>query len=257
MDRDDLSFLERIFSRPVDQIGQNVLIVNQSKSGNLNSNYQNIRVINDAQYGLSRSRNIAIKNSAGTLLWILDDDCVIKDNAISIITAAFNDFPYLLITFQTEVLETGKLYWDYPRASQRFDKRNILNTLSPEIVFSKELIDKDPVFDERFGLGAQFQEGENYIFLKNLENRFDKSGYFVNHTIVSHPATHSSMDVYSDRLIYARGALAQKDGKNIFLLARKYALFLIRKRFLKSGKSINKVIKMFESGAQDFIKTEI
>ncbi len=251
MDRSDLSFLEVIFSKPLVAITENILIVNQSKTKKLVSDQTNIRVINDTDYGLSRSRNLAIRESKGELLWLMDDDCIIRQDAISIIIEAFNNISSDLITFQTEVLESGKLYWEYPDNNQTFTQVNENQTLSPEIVFKRNPIKNKVRYDERFGLGAQFEDGENYLFLHQLGQK-NISRYFLNKVIVAHPKHNSSMEASSSRIIYARGAIAQYFKKNISFLSYKYAFFLLRKGLILDPRKPWIVKRTFEQGAADF-----
>ena len=39
-------------------------------------------VVNDKNYGLSRSRNIGIENSSSDFIWFLDDDVTLIENGI-------------------------------------------------------------------------------------------------------------------------------------------------------------------------------
>ncbi|WP_164549873.1 glycosyltransferase family 2 protein [Nonlabens ponticola] len=259
MDREDLSFLEVMFSKPLEQIHANILIVNQNQDSKLVSKNPNIKVINDVGRGLSRSRNMGIKNMTGKLGWILDDDCIILPDSIQSIVDAHNDIPSTIITFQTEVLETGDPYWNYPKQPTFFQHQDLKlmeKVLSPEITFKKELMTQEAVFDERFGLGAQFEDSENLVFLSSL-NKFDISGAFYPKMIVKHGQHNSSDEPAADRVIYARGALAAFLKRSVFFHAWKYAFFLLRKGLVKSPRELLRSKSLFQKGAESFQKSEL
>ena len=252
MDREDLSFLETIFSKPVGYITENVLVINQSKSKNLISGYKNIRVVNDTNYGLSRSRNLAVKESNCDLLWLLDDDCVIHEGATEIIVKAHSDHLAAIVTFQTTSPE-GKLVRSYETVSSSLSRKRVEKVLSPEITLKRStVLENDLVYDLRFGLGAQFQDSENYVFLlEALDKKLEV--LFIPETIVSHDALTSSDDFASNRIIYARGALAKKlKFKTAVFYQWKYALFLLRKGQIKNLNDFVKKYRLFGQGMQDY-----
>jgi len=74
MNRSDLSFLEAMFP-DMDLSSYSILIINQTKlNQDLVSTTEGIRVINSREFGLSKSRNLAIENAIGDILVVADDD---------------------------------------------------------------------------------------------------------------------------------------------------------------------------------------
>ena len=56
-----------------------ILIINQTTKDNLlESELTNVRVINSFEKGLSKSRNLAIRNAMGDICLIADDDITYK-----------------------------------------------------------------------------------------------------------------------------------------------------------------------------------
>jgi glycosyltransferase involved in cell wall biosynthesis len=254
MNRSDLSFLEIIFQQPLAAIEASILIVNQSKKTVLKSPYEHIRVFNSQDFGLSKSRNLAIKHAVKPLCWILDDDCMVMPDAIQHIINTHNNVAHSIITFQTEVIENGQPYWDYPLKEQTHHSSSLRSVLSPEIAFKRSLIGEKLRFDERFGLSAQFQDSENFVFLN--EGLFQGlAPYFVNKTIVKHKRLNSSEEATSDRLIYARGALAAYLKRNITFMKWKYGFFLFRKGLAGSFFELKYKMKIFQDGAEDYFKS--
>lgn len=253
MDRDDLTFLETIFSKPLDQIHESVLIVNQSKSSQLKSNFDNIRILNDANYGLSRSRNLAIKNAKGKLLWILDDDCVIVKDAVEKIVIAHSVNEHAIITFQT-VSFKNELIRDYSNCSGLLAHRQIKKVLSPEITIKKSaVVESGLMFNIRFGLGAQFQDGENYVLLLDAIKK-GMQIFFVPEKIIFHKELTSSDEVDSNRIIYARGAIAARRNPSTAQFYQwKYAFFLWRKGYIQNFNELVKKFRLYGHGMEDYV----
>jgi glycosyltransferase involved in cell wall biosynthesis len=255
MNRSDLSFLESIFQQPLSDITANILVINQSDSDTITANFENIKVINSTEFGLSKSRNLAITNSSAALCWIMDDDCFILPDAMDNIIEAHNRIPSTIITFQTETAEQQKLYYSYFSRKQSHTKKSLYTVLSPEITFKRKgLVVQGLKFNESFGLGAQFQDSENFVFLNDAFYQ-DLSPYFYNQTVVRHEELNSSQEATNDRVIYARGAIAAYLKHNITFKKWKYGFFLFRKGLVLSTLELRRKIKTFENGANDYLKS--
>lgn len=255
-DRDNLSFLESIFNCSLASIPYKVLVVNQSKASQLTSDYPAIKVINDTMYGLSNSRNIALAYATNPLLWLLDDDCMVLPAAVNTIVKAHITSDAAIITWQTQVNDK-QLFRAYPLKGCYLNKRTIGKVLSPEITIKNEVIAALGLrYDTRFGLGAQFADSENYIFLQDAL----KAGlqiYFKPQTIVQHPSQTSSDNALSDHVIYTRGAIAGCNyGSFAWLWALKYVFFAARKRLSISPKKLMGIYKTFIKGAQDYTNSQ-
>jgi len=238
MNRSNLDFLDKIF--PYSYAHLNLIIVNQTSTEKTISNAPKyIKVINSFEKGLSRSRNLALKNATTTYCLIIDDDVVLLKGFEDTIIEAYNkNIDKAVISFQTLTPE-GSLSWNYPTKSgyhKRLDK-----ILSLEITFNREIIIKNDIsFDEQFGLGAIFQDSENYIFLKEVEKKIGKP-YFYKKSIVIHPALTSSDEIERDRHTFARAALLYKYKKNItYLYIVKLIFFLLRTKQISIKEIPNK-----------------
>lgn len=253
MNRNDLSFLEEMFQKKVNQIKESVLIVNQSLENVLYSDYENIRVINSKEFGLSKSRNLAIEHSNKELCWILDDDCIVLPDAVETIVNAHNKNDFTILTFRTKT-PAGTAFYDYECEFRLLDRKEIVPILSPEITFKrKEILSADLKYNIRFGLGAQFQDSENFVFLDDALSKQLEIGYVPNF-IVQHESRTSSDDVSSNRVIYARGALAGRDNIVTAVFYQfKYIFFLWRKGYVRSFPKLTEKFKVFEHGANDYL----
>src|SRR5690606_28422854 len=164
MHRTSLDFLDAMFAKS--GFGHfKVLIINQTDENSLlHSNNPKIRVINSFEKGLSKSRNLAINNATGAICLNVDDDVVFVKGFSEIIADAFNEYNTPIVTFETLTTE-GKSYWKYPKKAMPHNSYVSRKTLSIEIAFKvSEIIERNLYFAERFGLGAQFEDAENFVF---------------------------------------------------------------------------------------------
>ena len=239
INRISLDFLKKMFLKH-DFLDFNILIVNQTtKDKILISEHNKIRVINSFEKGLSKSRNLALKNAIKPICLIADDDVIFLEGFEENILEAHRNNKHPIITFQTLTSE-NKLYWKYPNSSRSLNNFMIRQTLSIEITLKKDFLNQLS-FDERFGLGAKFEDGENFIFLTEARKKQLKM-WFVKKFISIHPPTSSSDDLTSERILYARGAInTNKYGDLAYFLMLKFVFFLLRKKYIYLKDVISKI----------------
>lgn len=232
MNRNSLGFLDSMFvNNDISKL--HILVVNQTTEDCLLTSLKpNIRVVNSFEKGLSRSRNLAIKNAIGEICLLADDDVVYVEGFAEKIVNSFNrNRNFDLITFKT-LTTVGSPYWKYPESNSDI-KSVYRKILSIEIAFRKQtILDKNIKFDEQFGLGGIFEDGENVFFLQSIfENEVGTQ--FVPEFIVIHKAISSSDDVTSDRHFFARGAMNYKlHGIWAYFLIMKLIVSLLKKRLI-------------------------
>jgi glycosyltransferase involved in cell wall biosynthesis len=219
----------------------NILIINQSNENVLISDFETIRVINVNEKGLSKSRNLAIKNASKKICLITDDDVVFSPNFQLEIISAFNKNPKVsIITFnhQRQGLEQPH---NSSSISFYHSYKSIWNVCSIEIAFQIESIKENAIyFDENFGLGSNFETAEEYLFLRAaIKQRLGVIFYpFV---IVSHPLITSGENQGSDKILFARGALFSKTKVNLaYIWLLKYVFFLVRNEYIDWNECVRK-----------------
>jgi len=209
MHKSDLGFLKGMFVNS-DLNKHQLLIINQTtQECLLMSNNPKIRVINSFERGLPQSRNLAIKNARESICLISDDDVVYEKGFEDIILKAYlkNENTDLL-TFKMTDFE-GQPYRDYPNIHTH-DKNTIRTANSVVISFKRHSVLKQGVeFNTNFGLGAIFQTGNEYVFLRNALKKKLKIS-FEPKFILSHPKFNSGSDVGSDKILFARAAIFYK-----------------------------------------------
>ncbi|PQV48205.1 glycosyl transferase family 2 [Jejuia pallidilutea] len=248
MNRTSLSFLEKMF--PHQDIKQlNILIVNQTTKGReLTSKLKNIRVVNSYEKGLSKSRNLAIKNAVGDICLIADDDVEYVKEFETITKEGFIKFPEAtIIRFKIDTF-TGEQYKAYPKTGgQLLSRKSIKPTSSIEIAFKrKAILEKGIAFNTLFGLGSYFQSGEEYLFLKKAISN-GLSVYFVNSTIVKHALERSTSNMGSDNYVKTICAINYLEFKNFsYILLLKYIFFLVVNGAVSIRGSFNKLLVGFK-----------
>lgn len=115
--------------------------------------------------GLSRARNIGLKNSMGDIILLSDDDCWYEDHAIGAIDAFFENNPCVDILL-TQIYDSinDVPYKNYPEVRNTIKKDvDLLSKSSIEIAFKRD--NQCLEFDELFGLGGRYVAGEENDFL--------------------------------------------------------------------------------------------
>lgn len=253
MNRSDLSFLEPLF--PGRELSEfHILVINQTTPQNtLTSDRPNIRVINAFEYGLSKSRNLALKNSIGEVALIADDDVVYSLGFDATVIQAFEKYPTAgLISFQM-VNEKGQKTKKYTQtAHQIFTLKGQPKPSSVELAMRPKKIRKEAVFfNENFGLGAEFQGGEEQLFFKDILQR-EILIYHVPQVILKHPGESSGTKQGSEKFIYAISGLkylAYGFWARFWLL--KFVFFLVRNRFI----SVHKIVWSYQIGLKGICRS--
>jgi len=228
MNRKDLSFLEKMF--PVLDLEQyQLLIINQTKlDEDLVSDVEGIRVINSREFGLSKSRNLAIENATGDILVIADDDIEYLPNFKKTILEAYEKYNQAsLISFQY-LDKHSALSKIYPK-KEGYIKHTKQYLSSVEMTFKASHIQEHKLrFNVDFGLGAKFVCAEEQLLRHEVISRGLKV-VFVGTPILIHKGKTSASDMGRPNLIRATTAykyLVYKNWAYIWLF--KYVFFLYR-----------------------------
>lgn len=191
--------------------GVSFLIVNQTSSDQAEAadlyrrraEALGMRVLNFEERGLARSRNRALAAAKGEICIISDDDVAFHPGIAQAVEAAFKDRPDVdLISFQAE--GAGKTY---RQAEHVHSLWTSFNVMSIELAFRRQaVLESGIVFDERFGLGAQYVSGEENIFVADLIGAGLKAVY-VPTAIASHPPLTSGAQLESNKVAVSKGAI--------------------------------------------------
>lgn len=241
MDRVSLDFLEDMFPNN-NYLNYNILIVNQtSKARLLCSEYDNIRVFNVFEKGLTKSRNFAIKNTNGDICLLADDDVIYESDFKEIVINAFKLYDEAdVVTFQMKDLD-GNYFKDYSEKLTH-DSETIKTVNSVVIAFKpKSIKSNDIAFNLNFGLGSTFETADEYIFLRDALKANLKLKYMPK-VILNHSFYSSGRDSGSDKLVFARSALYYKySGFLGYLKLCKYLYLINKEGYIKKSDILNKI----------------
>jgi glycosyltransferase involved in cell wall biosynthesis len=233
MNRNSLDFLIPMF--PFTHFSNfSILIINQTKvNKDLVSQFPNVKIINSYEIGLSKSRNTGLKNATGKIVLFADDDVVFKENFDGKLVQAYNKYPdSVVIVFEIENEQGGK-YRKYPTKEMPLTSYfQFFNCLSIEISVNKKVFDKlNASFDANFGLGSEFQMGEEAIFLIDLYRK-NKQIHFYPEAIVVHPLMSTDDKLDFVMRYYIQGAFLTRvfDFGFYFQLAMKLFFDIKQKR---------------------------
>lgn len=160
-------------------------------------NRSDVLYIPSETIGLSKSRNIAIKNSTGKYIIIMDDD----------VDFSFDSMDKLTKHMDEDNVDIGTYYHKYTNGNTTKKKEyaffhnrfNIANPSSIDICLRREsIVDSGVLFDEHFGLGTEYPSGEEMIFLSDCMNaKLLLKRYPIE--ICTHPPLTSGSDFYSTK----------------------------------------------------------
>ncbi|MGN4868399.1 glycosyltransferase [Aeromonas caviae] len=189
-----------------------IVIVNQGKKLTLQKQLlksKSIEVINSAELGLSKSRNLGIDNCKTKFGYITDNDVKFFPGFEKKVVSFFKSTNADVSLFRVK-LSNGDSLRKYPDCEMKLNAFSIMKACSIEIAFKNS--SKLPKFDKRFGLGAETPIGEENIFLKRcLENRMRIM--LSKEYTCCHPEIHTGLTFNRDVLNYRKLVFESVYGK--------------------------------------------
>lgn len=207
--------------------------------------------------GLSKSRNLAIKNASSDICVLADDDVDYYENYEKIINDAYKKYPDAdIIAFYVNSLNK-----DRPITAQKEGRIHFLKSLkisSIQITFKRNSIKEANIsFDEHFGAGSGiFMSGEENIFLTDCLKKNLKI-YYVNKTIANVSNEDSTwFKGFTEEYFETIGACYYRMSK--FLHHILYAQYAIRKyKYYKNNVSLINAFKRMYIGKKKYKKLDV
>jgi glycosyltransferase involved in cell wall biosynthesis len=256
MNRNSLDFLVSMFSF-CHFSAFSILIINQTEEDNLLiSEFPSVRVINSFEKGLSKSRNLGLKNAIGKIVLIADDDEIFKRDFDSIIINSFNLYPEATgICFAIEKPD-GTLFKRYPSATKKkLSPLDLFNVLSIEISLNKAVFDMlNLKFDENFGLGSRFVMGEEAIFLSDIKDK-NKQLIIVPKVVAVHPEISTNDKLNLVQRYYVQGAFLSRVSKESYLKRLFLKLFFDVKQNKIEINQVPIAFRSADKGRNDFLQS--
>ncbi|MEX9786623.1 glycosyltransferase family 2 protein [Providencia manganoxydans] len=201
---------------------------------------KNVKYYSSNEVGLSKSRNLAIEKSDAEYIWIMDDDVIIDNDALSGLNRLINsDLNFDMMVLSHTFKCCGSKSLSKMNKISKISKISAMSVSSIDMFIKrKSIVDKNLSFNENFGLGTKYPSGEEFIFTTQLL----KSGLHVlktNDIFSYHPPVASGNDFYSTpNKLKAKLKMFSVCYGNIIGRAL-YLLFIIKKiKLLKKHKKL-------------------
>ena len=212
----------------------NEIIIVVQKSENFEAEIKKLKNIGckifiDDQLGLSRSRNIGIKNCKSDFFWILDDDIYTNLNMIESILDQIKSNKADIYTFRIARNKTCDIMYKKYSNNPKVSKLRLLKTSSIELIVSKKIINKYNIFfNENFGLGSKYPMCEENLFLLDYYQKNIKIIH-IPKVIVEHENIGSGYTSINNNSLIAKGYICQKFGLiGLLVILRWYLRIIIK-----------------------------
>ncbi|EHZ7430924.1 glycosyltransferase family A protein [Vibrio cholerae] len=211
---DGIINIENVFKNIID-IKPEIIIVHQLLNNSdlqsykvardsLVEKYKNIKIVVDEGKGLSRSRNIAIKNATRKWCFISDDDNVYDLSAmLKLIVCAENENVDIALG---RIAATDEIdYKNYSKYRKAVTLLNATGVSSIEICINRDVfLNSGLCFRESFGLGALYPSCEEFIMIADALKAGLKIKRFPEY-ITRHPLESSGKNIENKDILKAKG----------------------------------------------------
>lgn len=250
MHEKDYSIIER------SNVQTDVVVVNQCDKDSIDEfDFKNkkgetchAKFINTTERGLSRSRNMALRNAWGDVCLIADDDEFFEDDIEDKILNAYKENPLFgVITFALNILYKEV---SYPFEKKKLGLKDILKTSSLQITFKRKCLNDVSVkFDEKMGSGTGNGSGEENRFLLDCRKANIKMIY-IPQIIASIDKTGSQwFKGYTAKFFRDRGWTSRRNlGFFLGLFFVWYNAVSHRKLYTKDGLNLFKILLNMHKG---------
>lgn len=249
MNQTDYLLLDRM------KINSDAVVVNQCNEESqtvLNYRGHTVLWINTTERGLSKSRNMAIRNATADICMLADDDMEYHADYTDIVCSAFNNISADIISFQVCGIE--QQFKKYSNKSCAISHMKSMKIASVEIAFRRDIfIANDIMFDEIIGAGTEFMMGEENAMLLQCLHKKMKIYYEPKQIANLHIGNSSWFTERNKQFFTGKGAaFAAMKTPFTSLLILQWAL---RKRALyKQSISTYEAIKAMQKGKKMYLQ---
>lgn len=244
----------------LDKVGLecDAIVVNQCDIDSIDTfdyNRHKIKWINSTERGLSRSRNMALRNSTGDVCLIVDDDEELVSGYTNTIVTAFEKHPDAgVIGFQVNGIEST--FKNYTGTESKVGYIRSMRMASVELAFKREMLKEYGIqFNEYIGAGTKYKMGEeNALMFDCLSNGLKI--YYVPELIGQvHIGDSTWFSGYDKEYFFSRGAVFTVMSKRWSLLL--IAQFAIRKyKLYKDTIDFYHAIDFMLKGRKEYLALE-
>jgi len=154
----------KLISRAIDSVLSQtikpfeIIVVDDGSSDNtstfIKNNYKSVKLIKQNNLGVSKARNVGIKNSSGNWIALLDSDDEWKNNKLEVQIKSLSEYDYYSVCHTNEIWIRNGIRVNQKKRHQKyggdiFDKCLDICRISPSsIIFKKNIINEVGWFDE-------------------------------------------------------------------------------------------------------------
>ena len=193
-----------------------------------------VKYIETVERGLSKSRNMAIRNASDDVCMLCDNDVEYADDYDRIVNRAFAMYDADVIVFFIKRPERSEPVFKRPR---KMGYLSVLKIFSPEIAFRRKSIE-GMKFNELFGAGAKYFMGEENLFLYECLKRGKKIVYVPEMIAKVRDEESTWFKGYNREFFVSRGA-------NYAAMSRAFSVPLILQFAVRKRKLYSENIGMF------------
>tara|TARA_B100001758_G_scaffold183462_1_gene160167 strand:- start:8 stop:844 length:837 start_codon:yes stop_codon:yes gene_type:complete len=139
-----------------------IIVVDDGSSDNtstlIKNNYKSVKLIKQKNLGVSKARNVGIKNSSGDWIALLDSDDEWKKNKLEVQIKSLSEHDYYSVCHTNEIWIRNGIRVNQKKRHQKyggyiFDKCLDICRISPSsIIFQKNIINEVGWFDENLSI---------------------------------------------------------------------------------------------------------
>ena len=180
-----------------------IIVVDDGSSDNtstfIKNNYKSVKLIKQKNLGVSKARNVGIKNSSGDWIALLDSDDEWKKNKLEVQIKSLSEYDYYSVCHTNEIWIRNGTRVNQKKRHQKyggniFDKCLDICRISPSsIIFQKNIINEVGWFDENLSICEDYdlwmRISEKYI-IKHIPKSLtmvrvtgDNSSFVVNQEV--------------------------------------------------------------------------
>ena len=227
-------------------IDSDVLIINQCDKDDYQESIVNghlWRMIFTTERGLSKSRNMALKNAKGDVCLFCDDDEIMAVDYVDILEKAFSELPNATgIVFNLNRINY-KMKKNYYRITEVKETPLYRAYGSPMLAIKIKKI-KDVKFNEKFGSGSSWGGGEDSLFEYDIRKKGMKIyEYPVEIATVDYSNESKWFHGYTEQYFYNLGGYQQYLYKKNVVLKFLWRIYNCYK--LRNEKELNSIQKLY------------
>lgn len=194
-----------------------------------------LKIITDKGVGISRARNIAIRNSVGDWILLLDDDVYIENNLFQNVYEKLSK-DEMFYYGNALISNTQNHYVRYYVVNRDLSIWSYNRVCSISLIINRKVFDRIGWFDENFGSGSELGSSEESDFIIRALLNDIKISYLKDYSVFHEMAVHSLQKV--ENYAMGGGGLYRKHlpSRNLILYLKFILDLILRVFFLFSFK---------------------